>query len=834
MEQYSKYINNETGSNETDVKPNVDVLERISKAAVRREKFLSCIRLLAFSSEEIEVQQQWIWRRLEKTLERCDICIKEYYKGKVWLIGTLGESYEESEVEKFSKILDDWDINRIGRNLDKAASMLRSVAPERRKLGVLDRAAMLSIFEALSSTPVLRNDTVLREHFDEPFKLVQSLRTLKITEYVPAATQFLFDQNQHRNHWAVFTWSKLGRPPTTAEFDWAIKEPLLAALRRASSPPFDADFVDMLWRGVTIIIGRLSKDQITHNLRALELDPCRLSVDHLAIQSPASRSVINTIRALLEKSPGDFWDAMQTISPQAIIEQIFYNPQYEKFLTATDDDEPLEQSPLRDMLSWIDPFITSLKNTHQPQACRFLVHQLLNRLQEPRFPTIVKYHCFRSGLTVLYRTLRSFTDNEATRGSVATIVLSEMMEVISDNIKHFLNPPRFDVDGSEKEISTLCMDVVRNTLALECQSLKSDYETILRHNTLQHGVSTYTAPIWDAVVQHLDEKNLALSAAALRGILPLVGLEKFQTKGENTKEKMHFNVIYGHLTHLACQILERLSDFRPEHLDELFRVQETNGSLTSALFSADLNTYQAAVDLIKAVSGQLGRKEAISHLLQSFCASTMFGFSWSFRRISNMKTFASAPRMIKTGTDIIEVLCDSQVGILRTRKLSDSKEVYFLQRLWEYQWLALSTIFTQTENWHRMGVDRSTMLEFCRDSIQFAELLFDQFPIFATAIGEADPTQADSAQSTLLRYPTTTMNAMVKWLRLKDEYLATTLVGIVSKVLRRLGDLNATVQEEALAVIKDIALTARIKTILTEREKAELVRSLEAYYKKPL
>ncbi|EGE06473.1 tRNA-splicing endonuclease [Trichophyton equinum CBS 127.97] len=711
MEQYNRYTENENKPSEAGAQTNPEILERISEAAARREKFLSCIQLLAFSGEEVEAQQQWLWRRLKETLERCDICIKEYYRGKIWLIETLGESYDESEVEKFSKMLDDWDIARVGKNLDKAASMLARISPGQRKISALDRASMLSIFEALSSTPVLGNDTFLLEHFDGPFTMVQSSRPLKITEYVPAATQFLFDKNKHRNDWAVFTWSKLARPPTTTEFDCAVKDPLLAALQRASSPPFDPDFVDSLWRGVTIIIKGLNKDQITHNLRGLELDPCRLSVDHLAIQAPALRSVINTIHALLKKSPNDFWDAMQTISPQAIIEQIFYNPQYEIFLTATDNNDSLAESPLRDMLSWIDPFIMSLKNTHQPQACRFLVHQLLNRLQEPRFPTIVKYHCFRSGLMVLYRTLRSFTDNEDSRGSVATIVLSEMMEVISDNIKHFLNPPRFEVDGSEAEISVLCMDVVRNTLALECQSLKSDYETILRDNTLQHGVSTYTAPIWDAVVQHLDEKNLALSSAALRGILPLVGLEKFQTRGENTKEKTHFNVIYGHLTHLACQILERLSDFRPEHLDELFKAQETNGSLTSALFSADLNTYQAAVDLIKAVSGQLGRKEAISHLLQSF-------------------------------------LC-----------LHDSN---------------------------------------------------------------------------LLRYPTTTMNAMVKWLRLKDEYLATTLVGIVSKVLRRLGDLNATVQEEALDVIKDVALTAKIKTILTDSEKAELVRSMEAYYKKPL
>lgn len=833
MEQYNEDVIREAPDGK-DVKPKVDTLTKISEAAARREKFLSCIPLLAFSGEEVEAHQQWIWGRLEETLERCEICIKEYYKGKARLIESLGESYDETEVEKFSKILDDWDSKRISKNLDRAAKLLNDLPTERRKLDALDRAALLSIFEALSSAPVLKNEDVLRDHLDEPFKLVQTHRTLKIMEYVPAMTQFLFDKNQFRNNWAVYLWSKMNRPPTTVEFDWAIKEPLLAALRLASCPPFDPELIDLLWRGLFLIVRRLTKEQITHDLRALELDPCRLSVDHLPVQTPALRPLLNTLKILLEKSPGDFWDAMQTISPQAIIEQIFYNPQYERFLLDNSSDDPVLRSALDDMLSWIDPLILSLKETHRPQACRFLVYQLLNRLQDDRFPVNVKYRCFKSGLSVLYATLRSFTEDESSRGSVANIVLSETLEVISDNINHFLEPPHFNIEGSQAEISKLCMDVVRNTLALECQSLKSDYEMILKQNTLQHGVSTYTAPIWDAVVKHLHEDSTALSAAALRGILPLVGLEKFPTKGEHSKEKTHFNVIYGHVTHLACQILERLADFKPEHLDDLFKSPETNVSLISALFSADLNTYQAAVDLIKTVSGQSGRKEAISHLLQSFCATTMCGFSWSFRRISQMKTFASAPRMVKTGTDIIEVLCDSQTGILRIRKLTDKREVVSLQRLWEFQWQALATIFYQTENWHRMGVDKSIMLEFCRDSIQYADLLFDQFAVIASAVSEASPDQAESAKSALLQSPTATLNAMVKWLRLKDEYLASTLVGLVSKLLRRLGELKATLHQEALNHIENVALKSTVKTILTDREKAELIRALEAYHQKPL
>jgi senataxin len=347
-------------------------------------------------------------------------------------------------------------------------------------------------------------------------------------------------------------------------------------------------------------------------------------------------------------------------------------------------------------------------------------------------------------------------------------------------------------------------------------------------------VSTYSAAIWDAVVKHLHENNLPLSTSALLGILPLVGLEKFQTKREDSKEKTHFNVIYGHLTHLACQILERLADFKPEHLDGLFKNQDTSSALVSALFSADLNTYQAAVDLIKNISYQSGRKEAISHLLKSFCATTLWGLSWSFRRISNMKTFASAPRMIKTGTDVVEVLCDSQSGILRTRKLADRREILSLQKLWEYQWQALTTIFDQTEAWHNRGHDKYVMLEFCRDTIQFADLLFDQYGVFSSAIADADPSQAKSAQEGLLRFPTLTMGGMVKWLRLKDEYLATTLVGLVAKLLRRLGELNVAVAQDALIFIEAVTVKSTVKTILTPREKSELVRALEAYYRTPI
>ncbi|KAL6231828.1 hypothetical protein BDW75DRAFT_34485 [Aspergillus navahoensis] len=811
------------------------VAEMVAEAKERREDFLSCMRILAYN-EEVEELQKWIWQKIDDTLEKCDLCIKQYYMGKIWLMEQLKENYDDEDIEKFSRMLDEWDIKRITRNLATATATLRSLPADQIGLHVLDRASLLSIFETLSCDAMLRNDNLLTEHFDEPFRLIQTKRTLKVSDYIPAVTRFLFSTNQSRSHWAVHSWMRYQRAPTATEFDWAIKEGLLDALRAASQQPVQIAAVQRLWRGMQFIAKKLDKEQITHNLRALEIDPCRLSVEHLAFQTVSLRWTLNTIQILLEKAPGDFWDAMQTISPQAIVEVVFYNPQLESFLMEATEGQAYEKLAIKDMLSWVSPFMSSLKGPHQPTACRSLVYQLIDRLQDTRFPNLARYHCFEVGLVSLLHTLRSFTDHESSRESVARVVLSETLGAVSEYINTILKPPQFAVEqGRQRAIKSLCMDVIRNTLALECQSLKSDYEVILKHGSLQHGVSTYSSSIWDAVIMHLHEDDLALSTSALLGILPLVGLEKFSLKEGAKPEKTHFNTIYGHLTHISCQIIERLADFKPEHLDELFKSQDTGSALVSTLFAADHNTYQAAVDLIKNVSGQSARRDAISHLLQSFFTTTMYGLSWSFRRISNMKTFASAPRMIHTGTDIVDILCDTQTGILRTRKLVDRKETLSLQKLWEYLWQALTTIFYETEEWHRRGNDKAVMLEFCRDSIQFADLLFSQYGVFLSAVMDADPTQGAAARENFLKPPTATMSGMAKWLRLKDEYLATTLVGLVSKILRRLGELNVTtLKEDALSFIEGVAVNNTVKTIITPREKAELVRALEAYYKKPV
>lgn len=316
----------------------------VAEATTRREKFLSCMRILAYNEEGVQELQNWVWKKLDDTLEKCDLCIKKYYTGKIWLMEQLKENYDDEDIEKFSQMLDESDIKRITRNLTNATAKLKEVPPQEIALNVLDRASLLSIFESLSCDAMLRNNNLLEQYFDEPFRLIQTKRKLKVSDYIPAVTRFLFDSNPNRTAWAIYSWSRYNRPPTTLEFDWAVKDGLLDALRSSAQGNHSIQAISRLWQGMHLIVKRLDKEQITHHLRALEIDPCRLSVDHLSL--PVLRNLLRTIQTFLEKAPADFWDAMQTISPQAIIEAVFYNQQLEEFLMQATEGTPYENSQI--------------------------------------------------------------------------------------------------------------------------------------------------------------------------------------------------------------------------------------------------------------------------------------------------------------------------------------------------------------------------------------------------------------------------------------------------------------------------------------------------------
>lgn len=764
------------------------------------------------------------------------------------ILETNSSEYKEEDVAALTRIFDNLDIERIKRGLDNAAETLRAADSRDRGKDVLELASQLSLFEALSCQAFLADASLMRDHLDEPFSLIQTNKRLVLAQYVPAATIFLFDPSHERCSWAIQAWLKYPSPITKDDFDFAVRDPLLHNLKIASEPIADSSFIQRLWFGVRKIVDKLDNELITHSLRAMEVDVFRIALEHLQYNTAGLRFIMQTMQKLLEVAPTDYWESMGAISPTTVIEQVFNNPYYDKFVEEAKSQEKFETSALKDILSWIKPFMGSLQTGHQAQACRSLAFQLMDRLQAERFPIDARIECYRTGLGVLSWTLGNCNKEDMMLRPVGRIVAAETLEVTSTYIKRILDIPTLPTHNDGYAILTEhCLRAVKVALALECKSIRMDQETLKHRKETQPGFCSYSPAIWNAVVSHLDRGNVIVARAALTGINDLTGLEKFKinTGESHANEKSAFNITFGNLTHLVCQMLERINDFNPADLDTLFHHSDTATALVAALFSPDASTYEAGVNLIKSISSASARKEAIGHLLLPFFATTLNSFSWAARRIAQNKSFASCPRMLKTCTDVLDILCDSQDGLLRTRALSSPSEVKAIENFWEYQWLALRVIYETTEEWGKLRVaDSSVMKEFCRDTMQFSERFFDQYSVFASALDSdgiikaetgASKSSNNSAGKDLLRYPARTMEAMVKWLRLRDSYLASTSVKLIKKVLDRLSEWGMTLAEDAYKFLEQIIQNGpQARTHLTPQEKAELARALEANLGRPI
>lgn len=814
----------------------------------RRRLVIESLHLFAYDGEDAVPHQRFLMQQIDAQLGKCDACITEYHKGKRQMVDSLRHEYEEEEVEVVVRLLDKQDFARIERGLDRATKALEAAEPAQRGVSALEISSQFALFEALSCDAFLKNSDLVRAHLDQPMALVQTNRRLQAPRYVPATTYFLFDPEPSRCAWAMEAWLKYQIKMSKDDFDFAVHDPLAMHMATIRESVTDASVLQRFWCGMKLVVEKLDKDLVTHSLLALEVDVCRLALDHLQIASPAFRFLLQTIQSLLETAPQNFWDSMGPIPPTTVIEQIFNNAQYDKYMIEAQEHYDYATSPLKDMLTWIKPFMASLQPSHQVQACRSLTFQLLDRLQEKRFAARARLTCKEFGLFVLDWTLSSCNKATASLTQVGRMVAAECLEVVGTYIQHVMAVFTLSEGNPAcEQLEKLALDTVKAALALECKSIRTDQDTLRLKRELPSGFCSYTPAIWDAVVQRMTRSNLTLAKAALIGVSNLTGLEKFKMNGDDDhyEEKSKFNGTLGHLTHLVCHILERINDFDPSDLDKLFGQSETATALVASLFSPDASTYDAGVNLIKAISLEVARREAVGHLLKSFFDTTLNSFSWAVRRIADNKTYASCPRMLKTLEDVRDILSNSQSGLLRTRTLASVAEGKAVQRFWENQWQALGVIYETTEEWGRLKVsDNETLKEFCRDTMQLSDRLFDQYSVFANALAALRQVEFEDDQQKieqipgdyeLLSHPARTMHSMVTWLRLRDPYLASTSASLTQKILDRLSDTAVKLAKEPVRILEHVIRgTPRGRTHLSEHEKAEIARALERNLARPI
>lgn len=774
---------------------------------------------------------------MDAQLSSCDLCIREYYIGKMNFRTQLLQEFDEGEVEQFLTIITQRDIQRIQSGLDSATMVLANTPEAKRHMGILDTSQLFALFEALHCEPFFTDAKALEKHFDKPFKLVQSKRDLRITDILPAVTRFLFSTDNDRLNWALKTWQRLGRSPTNVEWDWSIKDTIVKELEAVRN---DTGLV-RYWNGLKMIISKLSSEQVRHKLFALGFNVSKLFLDHLARNTMALPQITQSLADIMRKSPDAYWTALVDVSANVVAEVIFNTKNFDKCLDA--QAGPEHTGSALDVLSWIDPFIEGLSAATRPAAARTVVDQLVQRLRAPGKSDAVKQACFDAMISVLLTSVQGCASDDQVRLATARPVLSDILALVGKNMPLLLT---YDIKGTkEKQGKTrkLMLSLLKNSLSLEGRLLRDDFESINNKKPAAQS-SSYTSELWVAAIQALHPTDVQYSIAILEGTMSLAGMEKFVVRPESplSQEKQSFNDVLEKIEKAVCETVEQLSDYPSQHLQTLFGEQNSSMALIACLFSSYKPLEQATTELIKNVNGMSARKEGLADLLNKYLSTTCYSFCWVFRRVSNTRAFSPIPRLLSIGKDVMEILCDSS-GIVRARSM-DHRDNSALQQFWSYSWLLMGTIFSNMEPWSIAVHDKKIMTDVCRETMEYARELFGHYYLFVK-IASAGKSEADSAKipdlllntghSVNSGSPVKAFDVMVKWLRLRDSYLVEVLVDLVIEMLSRLKDYGTELSDNntALSTIERLAAgnsrQKGPKTNLSEQQKAALIRALESY-----
>ncbi|KAI7520965.1 hypothetical protein KC331_g19979, partial [Hortaea werneckii] len=412
----------------------------IAEAESRRETAIAASEILAYS--DATSYQETFKDGLKHQLQRCDVCIREFHRSRARLRSTLEESHDSDEVAVFMQTFDDMNISRIASGLKSMTENLLDLPPDQRSIATAGDEGMYALFESLHCIPFLRDENLLREHLDQPFKMVQSKKKLKIPAYAPGMAAFLFSHEELRSSWAYRNMNSIKRPLTGPEFEYGVKPFLESSMHRVNVLSLEMDFLPTFWKGVHQILSKMTKEVLSAHIRSLEPNLYTLAMEHWQLDASHFADMTACYTILLTLSPADFWDAMGGINGQHVVENILRSPVLQRLLRETREEVPLH---LEEKLSWVLPFMKSMKPANLVPPTRAMLDQLLKEFQDENkgYSRYAKRICWSIGLQALLCALQRA--RTSLRGDTVVVHLVEI--VSKDHIHNLMQ----ELDGIEKK-----------------------------------------------------------------------------------------------------------------------------------------------------------------------------------------------------------------------------------------------------------------------------------------------------------------------------------------------------------------------------------------------
>ena len=783
----------------------------VEDEATRADSTMHAIMLLSFSDQE--ANQLWLKRRIAQQLARCPTCVEEFYSlkrcfyqkllpcvyhrsSRLGLTPLSAREHGQENLDLFFTYLEDWDIERVEPVVSEAARDLeQSSSPSAWYEALRENPGQSNaIYECLCNPAMLRSPIIKAS-------LLRLCAVPQLTIQGPAGglVAFLFDDNQALQALAERSWESRGPRITVSAFENHLLGPLEAATRMAQEE-MNPVKLTRFFRGLAVIVRNVDRDVIKNCISGAERDPIKLAVRSLQPNLPFWHAVLRLFQSLMAKLRRDVWEVISPLTPSGFGDVIFKDRLFGKLLRETEQGAAGE-SQLLDLTEWMSEYIDSIEPLLRPTTAPSLIGQIFR----DDLPALSRGLCLKEGMKVLNSTLRGIGP-DIPSGNVlvhqanelfmqhqqSVIDVAFLTEIFEDGLmeKHMLVAQRA---AQLTLLSALKLDVQFAVADFERMSRKLPTKPIYR--------AELRAGLWDIVARRFPLNDSGFSAHVLDAFSGLSDIDRFlvSPKDDLNDEKSQFNARLATMDKPVASVLKSMSRCSPSILDDVLSNQPTFEILLRLMMSRSEDVAMSAEDVALAGLKAEDTVDALRLMLVKDFSIPVLSLASISRHQSKLGLFAAMPRWVKTGMNMLDLLCDRTEGIIRRSDML-SWERTILKVYWDTQWRCLGTIFKKSRRW-AMTEDKSIMIEFLRNSMDYAETLFDNFWTFEQAIrGSMDQVKDVSREKSCSHIPqldaSKALNPFTSILSIQDEHLLQTCQKLMCKMLGHHAENQVPVADE--------------------------------------
>jgi len=451
------------------------------------------------------------------------------------------------------------------------------------------------------------------------------------------------------------------------------------------------------------------------------------------------------------------------------------------------------------LTEWMSEYINSIEPLLRPTTAPSLLRQIFRT----DLPALTRGLCFKEGMKVLDATLKA-VESEVT--SNHEVLVRQANDLFMEN-RQLVTEVAFSTESFKDPLmeehmliaQRAAQETVISALKLDVRFLQADHQCLSR-NTKPTYEMDLRADLWDMVAMEFPLNDTAFCKKLLQAVKGLTEIDRLYISPKDQdlqKEMQAFNARLSAFDTPLAKILSSMSRCSFKTLDIVLCDQLAFESLLCLMMYRSEDVAMSAEDVLLLGSRAEDKADGLRLMLVTDLSVPILSLSSISRQQAKLKLFGLMPRWTKISITVLELLCDRTEGILRTDLETWQRSI--LRAHWETQWRCLGAIFKRCRRW-ALGENKAAMIEFLRNTMDYAETLFDNFWTYEQALrasmDEIKKSREDSWTHRLLQDASKTLNPFTHILSIQDDHLLQTGMKLMCKILGLLAEKDVPVADD--------------------------------------